>query len=35
MRPLAEVGFETNTVTEGMTEDRKPRELFIGHRPLP
>ena len=31
---LAEVGFEPETVTEVTTEDRAPRELFIGRRPL-
>jgi SAM-dependent methyltransferase len=32
-RLLAEVGFEPATVTEVTTEDREPRELFIGRRP--
>ena len=32
LRLLAEVGFEPETVTEVTTEDRAPRELFIGRR---
>jgi SAM-dependent methyltransferase len=32
-RLLAEVGFEPEAVTEVTTEDRAPRELFIGRRP--
>jgi SAM-dependent methyltransferase len=34
LRLLLEVGFEPETVTEVTTEDRLPRELFIGRRPL-
>ena len=30
---LAAVGFEPRAVLEATTEDRPPRELFIGHRP--
>ncbi|HEV2451044.1 MAG TPA: class I SAM-dependent methyltransferase [Streptosporangiaceae bacterium] len=30
---LAETGFEARAVTEETTEDRPPRELFIGRRP--
>lgn len=33
VRLLADVGFEPETVTEVTTEDRAPRELFIGRRP--
>jgi SAM-dependent methyltransferase len=33
LRLLSEVGFEAETVTEVTTEDRTPRELFIGRRP--
>jgi hypothetical protein len=29
---LAEAGFEPETVTEQTTEERMPRELFVGHR---
>jgi hypothetical protein len=29
---LAEAGFEAEAVTEQTTEDRTPRELFVGHR---
>ena len=32
LRLLAEVGFEPEAVTEETTEDRSPRELFIGWR---
>ena len=32
-RLLAAVGFEPETVTEATTEDRAPRELFLGRRP--
>ena len=32
-RLLADVGFEPETLTEVTTEDRVPRELFIGRRP--
>jgi SAM-dependent methyltransferase len=34
LRLLAETGFEPSTVTEETTEERTPRELFIGRRPL-
>lgn len=33
LRLLAEVGFEPEAVTEETTEDRSPREFFIGLRP--
>ena len=33
LRLLAEVGFEPERVTEETTEDRLPRQLFIGRRP--
>jgi len=33
VRLLSEVGFEPEIVTEVTTEDRAPRELFIGRRP--
>ncbi len=33
LRLLAEAGFEARAVTELTTEDRTPRELFVGHRP--
>jgi SAM-dependent methyltransferase len=32
LRLLAEAGFEASTVTEETTEDREPRELFVGVR---
>jgi hypothetical protein len=32
LRLLAEAGFEPEAVTEQTTEDRTPRELFVGHR---
>jgi hypothetical protein len=33
LRLLAEAGFTPGAVTESTTEDRTPRELFVGHRP--
>ncbi len=30
---LTEAGFEPEAITEETTEDRTPRELFVGHRP--
>jgi trans-aconitate methyltransferase len=30
---LASAGFEARSVTEVTTEDRRPRELFVGHKP--
>lgn len=33
LRLLAEVGFEPEAVAEETSEDRTPRELFVGHRP--
>jgi SAM-dependent methyltransferase len=33
LRLLADAGFESGSVTEITTEDRTPRELFIGRRP--
>jgi len=33
LRLLADAGFDPSAVTEQTTEDRTPRELFIGHRP--
>lgn len=35
LRTLADVGFDAAAVTEVTSEDRTPRELFVGHRPLP
>jgi hypothetical protein len=35
LRLLAEAGFEPEAVTERTTEDRAPRELFVGRRPMP
>jgi SAM-dependent methyltransferase len=32
LRLLAEAGFEASSVVEPTTDDRTPRELFIGHR---
>ena len=32
LRFLAEVGFEARAVTEETSEDRAPREFFVGHR---
>lgn len=33
LRILAAAGFEAHAVTEVNTDDRTPRELFVGHRP--
>jgi SAM-dependent methyltransferase len=33
LRLMAEVGFEVNAIPEVTTEDRVPRELFLGRRP--
>jgi len=33
LRLLREAGFQPGAVTEETTEDRRPRELFTGHRP--
>jgi SAM-dependent methyltransferase len=33
LRLLTEVGFAARSITEVTTEERTPRELFIGHRP--
>jgi SAM-dependent methyltransferase len=33
LRLLAEVGFDANAVTEQTSDDRTPRELFVGRRP--
>lgn len=33
LRVLADVGFEPETVTEETTEERVPRDVFVGHRP--
>jgi SAM-dependent methyltransferase len=33
LRFLAEAGFDAGAVTEETSEDRTPRELFVGHRP--
>ena len=33
LRLLAEVGFDADVVTEVTTEQRTPRQIFIGHRP--
>jgi SAM-dependent methyltransferase len=33
LRVLADAGFRPDAVTERTTEDRTPRELFVGHRP--
>lgn len=35
LRLLDETGFEAYTVTERTTEDRPPRDLFVGRRPAP
>jgi trans-aconitate methyltransferase len=35
LRLLAEVGFVADAVTEVTTEDRTPRDFFVGHRPGP
>jgi len=35
LRLLADAGFDPSAVTEDTTEDRTPRELFIGRRPRP
>ena len=32
-RLLTEAGFEPDEVTEETTEDRPPRQVFVGHRP--
>ena len=33
LRLLTETGFEARRVIEETTEERQPRELFVGHRP--
>ncbi|MBA2531770.1 MAG: class I SAM-dependent methyltransferase [Nocardioidaceae bacterium] len=33
LRLLTDAGFEADAVVEETTEDRSPRELFVGHRP--
>lgn len=33
LRLLADAGFDAKAVTEETTDDRTPRELFVGHRP--
>ncbi len=33
LRLLADAGFDPDAVAEQTTEDRTPRELFVGHRP--
>jgi hypothetical protein len=33
LRLLGDVGVEPHAVTEETTDDRAPRELFVGHRP--
>lgn len=33
LRLLAGTGFDARSVTEVTSEDRQPRELFVGHRP--
>lgn len=33
LRLLADAGFEPEAVTEQTSEDRIPRQLFVGHRP--
>jgi len=30
---VADAGFDATCVTEQTTEDRTPREVFVGHRP--
>jgi trans-aconitate methyltransferase len=35
LRLLAGAGFEPQTVPELTSDDRQPREIFIGHRPAP
>jgi trans-aconitate methyltransferase len=35
LRLLTDAGFDPEAVTEQTTEDRTPREVFIGHRPYP
>lgn len=35
LRLLAEAGFEARAVMEVTSEERPPRELFLGHRPGP
>jgi hypothetical protein len=34
LRVIAEAGFEVEAVTEVTSEDRTPREIFVGHRPI-
>lgn len=34
LRILANAGFDPDTITEQTTEDRMPRELFVGRRPV-
>lgn len=33
LRLLAEAGFDPQAVLEQTTEERTPREMFVGHRP--
>jgi hypothetical protein len=33
LRLLAGAGFDPDVVAEQTTEERTPRELFVGHRP--
>lgn len=35
LRLLADAGFDSDAMTEQTTEDRTPREIFIGRRPFP
>ena len=34
LRLLEDAGFEPEAVMEETSEDRRPRELFLGHRPV-
>jgi hypothetical protein len=33
LRVLSDVGFEATVVTEHTTEERMPRDVFVGRRP--
>lgn len=34
LRLLADAGFDPSSVTEDTTDERRPRDVFVGRRPL-
>ncbi len=34
LRLLADAGFDPSSVTEDTTDERRPRDMFVGKRPL-